>query len=212
MNIQPLIKICGISDSLTAIGAAKAGANFIGLVFDVKSRRKVSPLVAKKIVQAIKPLGVYPVGVFTTQTAAEIMDICSFTNINIVQLHGKVAKNAIAYLPKTMTKIFTISVDTNGVINDAELNNILFLSKFQDFILFDNCKPGSGRTFKIDNFSPSTDFKFFLAGGLNIQNVQERVTRIKPYGVDVSSGVEDIKCKKNITLIKAFIQTLKHEN
>lgn len=200
------IKICGLCDPQLAFDAAQLGADFIGMVFYEKSKRHVDIEQAKQTVKYAKQGGAQPVGVFVDTNADEIESICNKTDIQIAQLHGVVAKKAYKNLPKKITRIYVIKVNYNGIINDEDIS---FLNKQEDFLLYDGINYGSGKSFCLDNFKPRSDFRFFLSGGLNAANIKNAISIVNPYGVDVSTGVENEFGQKNIKLIKQFIRRAK---
>lgn len=205
----PFIKICGIRKPETAFYAAHVGADFIGIMFYKKSKRYVDRDTARGIALSAKAGGAEVVGVFVEDTAYDISSICEEVSINIVQLHGDIARREAKKLPKVLRQIYVIDVNDDGSIREQEKENIVHLDRERDFLLFDCVKHGSGRSFKLDLFRPRRDFKFFLAGGLNVDNVKQAISIVNPYGVDVSSGVEDESGYKHIHLIQQFIQQVK---
>lgn len=210
MEAKVLIKICGVTDPETAFAAAKLGASFIGLVFYCGSKRYVDIKQAIKITKATKLAGALPVGVFVDNSAEEITAICAQTGINIAQLHGHIAKSAASNLKK-LQRIYVINVGYDGSIIQENMT-CLNLSKERDYILFDGIDHGSGKNFNFDNFKPNTDFKFFIAGGLNPENVNKVITKFHPVAVDVSTGVENSSGVKDLALIEKFITQVKNRN
>jgi len=211
MSNQTLVKICGICDVATSVGAAEAGADFIGLVFYTASTRNVNKEKAKKIVSAIRQYSTKVVGVFVDQNAEEIAKMCKYAGINIAQLHGDNARNALFALPDSIKKIFVINVGYDGNMKDFDLQKVSFLQPERDFLLFDGTKPGSGKSFNFNVLKPDRNFKFFLSGGLNVENVCRAISVVTPFAVDVSSGVEGKRGVKDMELIKKFINTVKGE-
>jgi len=202
-----LVKICGITDPKTAIFAAKEGAAFIGLIFEKSSHRYVTIDQAKEIARLAKKAGTIPVGVFTDHTADEIQSIAKQVGLEVIQLHGENARQASENLPHHLTRLFVIHVQTNGTIEATDLSS---LDEKRDFLLYDGMVPGSGETFDWENFHPNPHFRFFLAGGLNSDNVQLAIKQKQPTAVDVSSGVEDPKTKKkDLEKIRLFIQKVR---
>lgn len=200
------IKICGICDPQLAYDAAQLGADFIGMVFYEKSKRNVSVELAAEISKYAKQGGAQPVGVFVYNNAEEIKAICRTANLQIAQLHGIGAKNAYKFLPDDICKIYVINVNYDGEINQENLDG---LDKDKDLLLYDGIDYGSGKSFSLDNFNPYPDFRFFLSGGLNSCNIKTAISKVHPYGVDISSGVENEYGQKDIKLIKQFIETVR---
>jgi len=211
MNRQVLVKICGVKTSKLALIAARLGANFIGVVFYKKSKRFVTTLMAKEICYALKKTNTAVVGVFVDHTAQEILDVCTYTGINFVQLHDVIARNEAYKLPQNIKRIYVIDVDYDGTILDSEdKKNIRLLNQKRDFLLFDGIRHGSGKAFDFKQFKYKYDFPFFLSGGLNADNVKNAIRIISPDGVDVSSGVENDLEKKDEYLINQFIKQVKN--
>jgi len=206
MNKNILIKICGIQTMEMASVAAKAGANFVGMIFHPSSKRFVPDYIAKPICEAVEDCGAKMVGVFVDHLAYEMFDICELTGIKIVQLHGIFAKREAYKLPQHIQRIYVINVDYNGKILDAgDKQYIDQLDYKRDFLLFDGIQSGSGRAFDFNQFKCTYNVPFFLAGGLNINNVEKAIMVVQPDGVDVSSGVENIYGVKAPALIRQFI-------
>lgn len=202
-----MIKICGVSDVDSAYQAAKQGADFIGLVFHPKSTRHVTSDAAKLIVEAIRLGGAIPVAVFVHQIAETMIKICEDCDIQTVQLHGPIARHQHQFLPSHFTRFYTVAINTDG----KPLNQIDDMLKLdRDYLLFDSSLPGRGSTIKTENLHTiSNGLRYFLAGGLSIDNVKEKILAVQPDGVDVSSGVETLPGKKCQKTIKQFIHQIK---
>ena len=108
------VKICGMTHPDDAEYAARLGADYIGIIFADRSRRKVSLAVAKCIADVSKKAGAEPVGVFVDQTADQIASICEQTGINTVQLHGATSQQALHAILGHYSIIYAISVEKNG--------------------------------------------------------------------------------------------------
>ncbi len=184
---MPLIKICGVTDPEMARYAAEQGADFIGIVFAAASKRSVTVQRGKEIAAAALQSGSVAVGIFVEQTADEIVAICEETGIACVQAYRK------CDLPLHLTQF---------CVNDAAPRTGI------DFLLMDSDQPGTGKTMDWERFVPPAYAQWFLAGGLDPENVEEAIVRFHPFGVDVSSGVERAG-KKEKELIGAFIQKVR---
>ena len=203
---QAKIKICGVTSSDIAEYAVKHGADYIGIVFHPKSKRNIKDLpTAKHISLSTKCMGGTAIGVFVDQTTDEIIKICDYTDIKVVQLHGKTAKKDHHLLPEGIIRIFAVEVDEHGNYH-LDADDIEKLNPKRDFLLFDNKIPGSGTTLSHRHFHYDGDFKYFIAGGLTCDNVINCINLLKPYGVDISSGVEKLPGSKNKNLINNFIE------
>lgn len=216
MNNKTLVKICGICDVSTAAATAKAGADFIGLVFYSGSKRNINNEKAKEIVSVIKQYKTEAVGVFVEQNAEEIIEICRYTGINIAQLHGDNARSAASVLPDNIRKIFVINVgydrtqaNAQHSISNIEARKLFFLDQQRDYLLYDGVNPGSGQPFNLEKLKPDKRFSFFLSGGLTAENVSKAIAIVAPFAIDVSSGVEKKKGVKDMELVKKFINKVK---
>lgn len=198
------VKICGMTHPDDAEYAASLGADYIGMIFDDRSRRKVSLPVAKWIADISRKSGAEPVAVFVDQTADQIAFICEQTGINTVQLHGVISQQALHDILDHYSIIYAISVEKNGVTSQKQALPISVIP------LYDNSNGGSGVSFDWTAFSPSKNTCWMLAGGLNADNVAEAIALLKPNGVDVATSVEfPNTTRKDPLLVKAFIQTAK---
>jgi phosphoribosylanthranilate isomerase len=193
------VKICGICDSAAAQAAVEAGADLLGFHF-CSSERRVSPEEAKAIVEG---LSVRPavVGVFIDQEPAEVRQIAEFVGLDLLQLHGSEAPGFDAGVP--VMKVLKIKDDS---VPDA--------SAWPDPIMLDSWsidqRGGTGRTWDWDLARELLETrKVFIAGGLEPGNVGKVVSRFKPYGVDVSSGVEASVRVKDPDKVRAFVHAVR---
>jgi phosphoribosylanthranilate isomerase len=193
------VKICGICDSAAAQAAVEAGADLLGFHF-CSSERHVSPEEAKAIVEG---LSVRPeiVGVFIDQDPAEVRQIAEFVGLDMLQLHGSEAPGFDAGVP--VMKVLKIKDDS---VPDA--------SAWPDPIMLDSWsidqRGGTGRTWDWDLARELLETrKVFIAGGLEPGNVGKVVSRFKPYGVDVSSGVESSVRVKDPDKVRAFVHAVR---
>ena len=194
------IKICGICDAGAAAMAAAAGADLLGFHF-CSSARRVTPEEAKEIVSG---LDVRPriVGVFIDQDVAEVRQIAEFVGLDLVQLHGSEAPGFEAGVP--VMKVLKVR---EGVVPDA--------SDWGDPLMLDSWSPdqrgGTGRTWPWEAARELIrSRRVFVAGGLEPGNVGTVVREFRPYGVDVSSGVESAVRVKSPQKIAAFIGAVRH--
>ena len=201
------VKICGIRDEKTAEFAINHGADYIGLIFYRPSRRHITDLtVARNIAHIAHKNARIPVAIFVEQSLNEILEICDYTGISTVQLHNTTQTLS---LPNFIAKIMVVSVNKTG---DYTLPaSIQTLNPLNDFLLFDYQTPGSGKSFDHDHFSYSGPFNYFIAGGLNSENVVNCIQTMHPFAVDVSSAVEDKNGNKDFMLIKHFITRVKND-
>lgn len=199
-----LVKICGITNLDDALFASEAGADALGFVFYKKSPRHIEPEKARDIIKRLPPF-VTTVGVFADQTEAEVKDIISETNIDVVQLHGEEPPEFCKKLGKRIIK----AIRVRGMENLAEVKTYKACALLLD--TYDkNLKGGTGRIFNWEIAKEARIFnKIIIAGGLTPENVADAIKVAQPYAVDVSSGVEKEKGIKDHQKIKAFIDRVK---
>lgn len=202
-----IIKICGIRDEKTAKIAGMAGANYLGIVFHPLSPRFVTVDQAKVIAKAAKEAGALPVGVFVDHTAVEMHQICKATDINMIQLHGEIARSQFHFLPGGYRFIYADSI--KGIKSLVIENRLPTLDPQHDFILLDNTQPGRGQPIDDAAYDFTIPLPWILAGGLSPSNVTHAIFHFKPQGVDVSSGVESLKGIKDVTLMRQFISSVR---
>lgn len=226
------VKICGITNKEDAFWASSLGADFIGLNFVKDSLRKVSLNNAKEIINSL-PSYTSCVCVFLNEDLNQLVKISKKLNVNYVQLHGEETPEYCSQLKLELPQlkiIKTIKIKPEEDISQQEKENyILELSQkienflsYVDYILFDTYiedqAGGTGKTFswsvvkQIKEFlgSKSIQFKFFIAGGLTAENVEEAVEFLEPWGVDVASGVERLPRRKDFEKMKIFIRKVKN--
>ncbi|WP_242221249.1 phosphoribosylanthranilate isomerase [Bacillus cereus group sp. BfR-BA-01380] len=196
------VKICGITDIRTAKIACEYGADAIGFVF-AKSKREIAPDQAKQIIEEL-PENVMKVGVFVNESIEVIENIVTYCGLTHVQLHGDEQNYHIKRL----------SIPSIKAIGVSSRNDIERAKEYEtDFILFDSPQEqfhgGNGKTFSWELLqSNPIEKKCILAGGLQLENIVEAIEMVRPYMVDVSSGVET-NGKKDIEKIKQFITKAK---
>lgn len=203
------IKICGITNKEDALTAARLGASALGFVFYKKSPRTLSPYKARKIIEALPPF-IVPVGVFVNQKEGALKEIVNFCGITTVQLHGDESPQYCRRLRQfKVIKAFRIKdqIDWEMVNRYETICAQLFDTHHE------NEYGGSGKSFNWDLLNEKKIKKpFILSGGLNAQNVVEAINRLKPYALDVSSGVEEFPGKKNKERLVEFFEALKGQS
>lgn len=203
------VKVCGITNEGDALKAANLGAWAIGFIFYKKSKRFISPFKAKKIIESLPPF-VTPVGVFVNQPFGAIKDIINHTGIRVVQLHGDEDHHFCNRLRQFNVKV--VKVIRVGESLDPKALETYKVDAFLFDTLDQDAYGGTGRTF---DWTLLKDIKaknipIILSGGLNSQNVIEPANGLKPYAVDVNSGVEQEVGKKDSKKVKDFIDIVSY--
>lgn len=194
------IKLCGISrmDDITAVNQLQP--EYIGFVFAKGSKRYVSAETAARLKEALAE-GITTVGVFVNESVEKVAALLNEDIIDIAQLHGSEDDEYIRKLKslsnKTIIKAFRIE-------KESDVENIE--SCIADYVLLDS-GAGSGECFEW-NLIKEIKRPFFLAGGLNTKNVEKAVKDIRPFAVDVSSGIETdgIKDKDKMAAFVAMVR------
>ena len=204
--MSTVIKICGLHDPEIAKAPVELGAQYIGIMMYPDSKRYVSIDVATKISAAVKAVGGIPVAVFVDATAEQMQNQCEKIDVQTVQCHGGLSRSEHVLLPEPYQRIYVLHVNSDGVCQGDPDGGLVNLKKHRDFLLYDSMKGGSGESFSLKQFKHAYDFPFLLAGGLRADSVAEAIRLVRPFGVDVSSGVEISPGIKDLNLIKRFIE------
>jgi phosphoribosylanthranilate isomerase len=199
------VKICGITRPEDAQCAVEAGADALGFVFYEKSPRYVTPERARRIVAALPPF-VTAVGVFFNEDPGIAQAILEECGIRIAQLHGDE--------PPEFCRRFSCKVIKAFRIHDAPVPKDVIAGYHVDAFLLDTYHPdrpgGTGMRFRWEAALPFKEYgPVILAGGLDPENVADAVRAVKPYAVDVSSGVERAPGVKDPSRIWEFVQRVR---
>lgn len=190
------VKICGLSTKEAVKTAVSAGADYIGFVF-APSKRQVTVEQAIELAKFI-PSHIQKVGVFVSPSRAELLEAVDKVGLDFVQVHGQVVDKLFENLP--CASIQAVQVDGNGHVHNSQA----------DYLLFDAPVAGSGQTFDWGQLDTTELAQpFFIAGGLNEDNVARAIQHFSPFAVDVSSGVET-DGQKDHEKIRRFIERVKH--
>ena len=193
------VKICGITALSDAVHAVEHGATALGFVFWPPSPRCISPERAAAIAAALRP-GVQTVGVFVNEGVDGIRRVAEQTGITMIQLHGDEPASYADELAWPVLRATTVeSIERTAAAWPAETT---FVMDALDPVL----RGGTGRTVDWGRAAEAArSWRIVLAGGLTPDNVAEAVDTVRPFGVDVSSGVEDAPGVKNGDKVARFL-------
>ena len=204
------IKICGIKNTTTLDFCNDLNIDYCGLIFYNKSPRNLNIKQAKNLINYQKKKNTIPVGVFVNHDLNNLLELIKITNLKYLQLHGNENYDYISKLKeKNLTVIKAISVQTEN-----DLKKIKLYSQ-ADFFLFDykakiNELPGgNAKRFNWSILKNKNIIKpWFISGGINKNNINELLENLIPYGIDISSGVEDQAGIKNTKKIKEIFDII----
>jgi len=214
------VKICGITNLEDALAAVEYGADAVGFVFARESPRFIPSDQVRKIVSALPPF-VTTVGVFTAGDKKEIGDAVAECGIDLIQFHGPFPSEVVHAFSGRAIQVVRVAAGKN----EKSLEELARYKVGPEAVNYG--VPNTVRAFLLDTFHPQLSGgsglsfnweialqakkygRIILAGGLTPENVEEAVSRVAPYGVDVSSGVEMRKGKKDFTKLKRFIEAAK---
>lgn len=201
------IKICGITNLIDAILALDLGADALGFIFYRNSKRYVNAEDASWIISKLPPF-VNTVGVFVNQSVEELKSMKREIGFDLFQLHGDEEPDYCRELGDSVIK----AIRVRDSIDQVDIDSFPVRA-----LLFDaHSKSGFGGMGRSFDWRLLTGIRVsksvILSGGLTPENVAEAIDVVKPYAVDVSSGVEDYPGKKNAAKLKAFIKAVKNGN
>jgi phosphoribosylanthranilate isomerase len=199
------IKICGITNIEDALMAVEAGADALGFVFFQGSLRFILPEQAADIIRILPPF-VQTVGLFVNEEQATVNLLSDQCGLDIVQLHGEESPEYCQAVNRRVIKAFRVK--------DASTLEETTSYRVAGCLL-DAWSPaaygGTGTTFNWDIAAKAAaSQRIILAGGLTPENVSEAIKLVRPYAVDVSSGVESAPGRKDASLVRKFISVAKH--
>jgi len=193
------VKICGITNEEDALLSVAMGATAIGFVF-APSKRQISVAKAADIVKRLPP-GIITVGVFRDHDTKSVSRIMREAGLRGAQLHGRETGSEVEQVTAEFGWVMKAVV---AGARDAEQ-----CDRYRtDLILVDSASPGSGETYDwalLDSIPKSV--RLVVSGGLNADNVADVIARVRPYGVDVSSGVEREPGRKDASKLRRFVQS-----
>jgi len=206
MKVDVKVKICGITNYKDAEAACDFGADALGFVFS-KSPRKISPEKAREIIRRLPPY-VTAVGVFVNERKERVLEIAGYCRLDRIQLHGDESLDYCKYLKKYYKIIKAIRVggrESLKTLNDHGVDAILLDTYVKGM------SGGTGQKFDWDIAvkAGKTKTPLILSGGLDVNNIEGAIRKVRPYAVDASSGLESAPGKKDHGLMKKFIEKAK---
>ena len=196
------VKICGITRVEDALSAAAAGADAIGLVFYAKSPRAVDIEQARAILAALPPF-VTTVGLFVDAERSELERILASVPLDLLQFHGDESVQQCEAFGRPYIKALRVKAGDDIAAQVARYPSAqgILLDAYVEGV-----PGGTGEAFDWSLIPQTLSKPLILAGGLRPDNVAEAVSRVRPYAVDVSGGVEASKGVKDVEKVGAFIR------
>jgi len=196
------VKVCGITSEEDALLAVAMGADSVGFNFVPSSPRFLAVSRAADIVKRLPP-EILTVGIFRDEARERVVELTNQAGLRAAQLHGHESDEDSRWVRDRVPVV--IKVFPGG---DRELSRAT--SYGADIVMLDSASPGSGKVFdwSLAEGAPS-GLRVLLAGGLTPENVAEAIDRVRPWGVDVASGVESAPGVKDPTLVRRFISAAK---
>lgn len=199
------VKICGITNQVDASDAIALGADAIGFIFHPPSPRYVSPEKVAEIIAGLPPF-VSTVGLFVDLKFEDVRKVIDVSGIGCLQFHGEEEESLCDSFGLPWFKTIKMMQGADVVEKVSRYNR-------SSAVLFDtgdsNLAGGTGKTFDWELIPKSMNKPYIVAGGLNAQNVRKVIKMTKPFAVDVCSGVESDKGKKDKSKLKDFITLAK---
>jgi phosphoribosylanthranilate isomerase len=199
-----LVKICGITRLEDAEAAVAAGARALGFIFWPESPRFLDPHRARAIVSALPPF-VTTVGVFVNQPIAYVNGVAALARLSAVQLHGDETIDEAARVARPVVKAIGVSAATQAGAADAWPARVTMLVDAHD----PRRRGGTGRTIDWTVAAAiAARRRTILSGGLTAHNVADAVARVRPFGIDISSGVERAPGIKDHARMRALFEVV----
>lgn len=191
------IKICGITNEDDALLATALDADALGFIF-APSKRQVHPETVRDIIKRL-PNEMHTVGVFRNERPERIVDIVGRTGLHGVQLHGSEPESEVEYIRERVQFVIKAFTAGDPALADAKKSKA-------DIILVDSPDAGSGKVFdwRLAEGAPS-GIRMLLAGGLTPDNVADAIRLVRPWGVDVATGVEESPGRKSAEKLRRFV-------
>ena len=222
------IKICGLTRIEDVLAAVDAGADALGFVFYPASPRYVAPAAAARLLAAVPPF-VTTVGLFVNASAADVASVVAQAPVALLQFHGDETPQQCIAAARAVNRRFIRALRVKADMSGADLlkyasdyaiaadaadadGNPVSASALNAGVLLDtfvDAYGGSGKVFDWSLIPKELAPRVVLSGGLSVHNATDAVQRVRPYAVDVSSGVEQVKGIKDADKIRAFIAAVR---
>jgi phosphoribosylanthranilate isomerase len=206
MDIQEIkIKICGITNREDALLAVDLGADSLGFIF-AESPRQIDSEKARAIIHNLPPF-IKTVGVFVNEGSGKIKKIQAECGLDLIQLHGDES-------PEQCRDLMPYSIKALRIKDEKDIEGIDIYKSTVRAMLLDTYQKGkaggTGKTFdwSLALKAKETGIPIILAGGLSPENIQEAITTVKPYAVDINSGIEERPGKKSQELMKLLFEKI----
>ncbi len=209
------IKLCGLTRAEDVKLAVELGADALGFVFYPPSPRAVDAKQAAQLLALLPPF-VSAVGLFVNASVAEVRQTLAIAPISILQFHGDETLEQCCAIAKEVQRPFLRALRVKPDMKSADLlecdQQYRSVSPYFSGLLLDtwvDSYGGSGKVFDWSLIPAELAHQAVLSGGLNVQNVTEAVVSVRPFAVDVSSGIESAKGIKDAALMHAFVSAVR---
>jgi phosphoribosylanthranilate isomerase len=209
------IKLCGLTRAQDVQLAVELGADALGFVFYPPSPRAVDAKQAAQLLALLPPF-VSAVGLFVNASVAEVRQTLAIAPISILQFHGDETLEQCCAIAQVVQRPFLRALRVKPDMNSADLlecdQQYRSASPYFSGLLLDtwvDSYGGSGKVFDWSLIPAELAHQAVLSGGLNVQNVTEAVVSVRPFAVDVSSGIESAKGIKDAALMHAFVSAVR---
>jgi phosphoribosylanthranilate isomerase len=215
MSHRTRIKICGLTREQDVRAAVEAGADALGFVFYPKSPRYVTPGQAAALIATVPPF-ITTVGLFVNAEPAQLQEIVAEAPVSLLQFHGDETVQHSAALAEAVNRPFiramrigtaTLTTDLLEYAQAYHAGSRLFAGLLLDTLV--EAYGGSGKVFDWSLIPKELAPQVVLSGGLSVHNATDAVKRVRPFAVDISSGVEQEKGIKDAAKIRAFIAAIR---
>jgi len=213
--LRTRIKICGITREQDLHAAVHAGADALGFVFYPKSPRYVTPARYAELARALPPF-VNAVALFVNATEDEVRAVAAAGPVSLLQFHGDETPDACAQLAgsvqRPFVRAFRVKPDTTAAdLLESEAQYRAASPWFTGLLLdtYVDAYGGAGKVFDWSLIPKELAPRVVLSGGLSVHNVTGAVAQVRPFAVDISSGVEASKGIKDARLIDAFVDAVR---